>query len=83
MPCIREREEGLHTWIIEVSILRECSDRSKDQSEDSSYAITIPHLREASTRYSRVASGNSEAETACHDKGMVVVYYHSVGDLHG
>ena len=48
----------------EVSILRECNNRTKDQSEDSSYAVTIPHLREASTRYSRSAIGNTGAGNA-------------------
>ena len=64
MSCTRERVDRFRTWIIEVSILRERSNRTKDQSENSSYAITMPHLREASTRYSRFAIRNSKAGTA-------------------
>ena len=64
MSCTRERVDRFHTWMIKVTILRECNNRTKHQSEDSSYAVAIPHLRGASARQSRFEIGKSEAGIA-------------------
>ena len=64
MSCTRERVDRFHTSMIKVDILRECNNRIKRQSEDSSYAVAILHLRGASARHSRFAVGKSEAGMA-------------------
>ena len=64
MSCTRERCDSFRTSKIEGSILRDCDDWTKEQSDDASYTITRLHLGRASTRYSRSAVRNTRVGIA-------------------
>ena len=73
--CIREGVDDFRTMKIEGSILRQCDDLSKHQSDECSYTKTRPHLRKVSIAYSRSATRNSRAGLPDIKKAMVVVFF--------